>query len=71
MAQNWYYAYKYKSDFEMEKATKVLAAAIEYYALFVVTCGYWIEMAEDIEVNDNLEKIGKHALVVLKLLFFK
>lgn len=48
-----------------------MAAVMEYYALFVVTCGYWIEMAEDIEVNDHFERIGKHALVIVKLLFFK
>jgi hypothetical protein len=55
----------------MEKAAKLFVAMMEYYALAIVTCGYWIEMAEDIEVNDTLEKIGKHVLILLKLLFFK
>lgn len=55
----------------MEKAGKLLTHAAEYYALFVVTCGYWIERAEDIEVNDNLQKIGKHALILAKQLLFK
>jgi hypothetical protein len=55
----------------MERVTKLLTTVMEYYALAVVTFGYWIEMAEDIEVNDTLEKIGKHALILAKLLFFK
>lgn len=55
----------------MEKATKIFTALAEYYALAVVTFGYWIEMAEDIEVNDTIEKIGKHALILAKLLFFR
>ncbi len=55
----------------MEKMSKLLVTASEYYDRCLATCGYWIEMAEEIEVNDNLEKIGKHALVMLKLLLFK
>jgi hypothetical protein len=55
----------------MEKVTKLLTTASEYYNTCVATCGYWIEMAEEIEVKDNLEKIGKHTLVMLKLLLFK
>lgn len=55
----------------MEKATKLLSTASEYYAMLVVTCGYWIEMAEDMEVNHTMEKIGKHALILAKLLLFK
>jgi hypothetical protein len=55
----------------MERVAKLFTTIIEYYALAVVTFGYWIEMAEDIEVNDTIEKIGKNALILAKLLFFK
>jgi hypothetical protein len=55
----------------MEKAIKLFTALMQYYALAVVTFGYWIEMAEDMEINDNFEKMGKHALILIKLLFFK
>lgn len=57
--------------YQMEKATKLFIVIMEYCALTIVTLGYWIEMAEDIEVKDTIEKIGKHALILAKLLFFK
>jgi hypothetical protein len=62
---------KASKAYQMGKATKLFAVTMEYYALAIVTLGYWIEMAEDIEVNDTIEKIGKHALILAKLLFFK
>jgi len=55
----------------MTKAIKLLATANEFYALMLVTCGYWIEQAEDMQVNHTAEKIGKHALILVKQLLFK
>jgi hypothetical protein len=60
-----------RKAYQMEKATKLFVTMMEYCALAVVTFGYWIEMAEDIEVKDTIEKVGKHALILAKLLFFK
>lgn len=56
----------------MEKFARLLVLLSGSLALMMVTLGYWIEMAEEIETEpgDLAAKAGKHALVLLKLLLF-
>lgn len=56
----------------MERFARIFLVLSGYISLLLVTLGYWIEMAEELETapGDIAAKAGKHILVVLKLLLF-
>lgn len=54
----------------MEKLTRLYLLLASQLIIIISCMAYWIEMAEELEVNDLGSKMGKHALVILKMLIF-
>lgn len=42
----------------------------QYFILLALTLGYWLEMAEDLEADNHVARLGKSLLVVIKLLVY-
>lgn len=54
----------------MGKLARLYLILAQQLIIVVSSMAYWIEMAEELEVNDMGSKMGKHILVILKMLVF-
>ena len=54
----------------MEKLARIFYILSEYIILLMVTLGYWVEMAEEMEPDNIPEKLGKGLMVLIKVLVF-
>lgn len=54
----------------MEKLSRAFIFLSQYFILLVLTLGYWLEMAEELEADNHAARLGKGLLVVVKLLVY-
>ncbi|WP_162902871.1 hypothetical protein [Taibaiella koreensis] len=54
----------------MEKLFKTTYGLMQYLLLGLLTLGYWVEMAEELEAGNQSARLGKSLLVLLKLLVY-
>ena len=55
---------------DTEKMARFIFLLLEYALLAVLMLGYWLEMAEEMEANNLIERAGKGLLILFKLLVY-